>query len=113
MDARYKGVCVDPTDQGMSASRSGSADSTERTLTLRLHGFAWETLEEETTREGLNTEKLIAFSVLYYLADVDSGRISRQVSKRPYPASPLSGARRESRSLIGAWALSSPSPGPL
>jgi hypothetical protein len=100
VDARYKRVCVDPTDQGMSASRSGTVDSTERNLALRLRGFAWETLEEEAAREGLSTEKLVAFSVLYYLADVDSGRISRQVSKKPYP-SPLSGARQDSQSLIG------------
>jgi hypothetical protein len=69
----------------MSASRSDSNDSSERKLTLRLRGFAWETLEEEATRGGLTAEELIAFSVLYYLADVDSGRISRQVSRSPYP----------------------------
>jgi hypothetical protein len=77
----------------MSASRPGSSSS-ERKLTLRLRGFAWETLEEEATRGGLTAEELIAFSVLYYLADVDSGRISRQVSRSPFPR-PLPEARPE------------------
>jgi len=29
--------------------------------------------------------ELITFSVLYYLADVDSGRIARQIAMSPYP----------------------------
>jgi hypothetical protein len=34
-------------------------------------------------------EELAAFAVRYYLADVDSGRISRRISRSPYPdASP-------------------------
>ena len=61
----------------------------ERTLTLRLEDFAWETIEQESAHLGVSVEDLIAFSVLYYLADVDSGRIARQISRSPYPnASP-------------------------
>jgi hypothetical protein len=84
-------MCLDSTKQSR-APRSDSGDTTERRLTLRLHGFAWDALEEEATRGGLSAEELIAFSVLYYLADVDSGRISRQISRSPYPR-PLSEAR--------------------
>lgn len=51
----------------------------ERGLTLRLDRFAWEAIEEEAERAGVPVEDLIAFSTLYYLADLDSGRISRQI----------------------------------
>jgi hypothetical protein len=71
----------------MSPPRSGEAqdEHTERSVTLTLEGFAWETLDEEAAREGITTDELITFSVLYYLADIDSGRISRRISRSPYP----------------------------
>jgi hypothetical protein len=59
--------------------------ATERSVTLRLESFAWDTIEREAAREGLTAAELIAFSVLYYLADMDSGRISRRISRSPYP----------------------------
>jgi hypothetical protein len=71
----------------MSRSPSGEAQDvrTDRSLTLTLESFAWKTLDEEAAREGLTLEELITFSVLYYLADVDSQRISRRISRSPYP----------------------------
>jgi hypothetical protein len=51
-------------------------------LTLRLGGFAWEAIDEEAARAGATAEELIAFSVLYYLADADSGRIARKAYPR-------------------------------
>jgi hypothetical protein len=57
----------------------------ERSLTVRLDGFAREALEQESAGLGVPVEDLIAFSVLYYLADIDSGRIARQISKSPHP----------------------------
>jgi hypothetical protein len=59
-----------------------------RGLTLKLDGFAWEALEEEAAREGVTMEELITFGVLYYLADLDSGRIARRISASPYPGAP-------------------------
>jgi hypothetical protein len=47
--------------------------------------FAWETVEEESARLGVSVEELVAFSVLYYLADVDSGRVARRIVMSPYP----------------------------
>jgi hypothetical protein len=81
----------------MSPSRSGGAqrERTDRSLTLTLEGFAWDTLDEEAAREGITTEELITFSVLYYLADVDSGRISRRITRSPYPTRPSPGLRRD------------------
>jgi hypothetical protein len=66
---------------------SGEATDAERSLTVRLERFTWDAVAEEATREGLAIEELVAFSVLYYLADLDSGRISRRISGRGQPLS--------------------------
>jgi hypothetical protein len=54
-------------------------------LTLALDGFARESIEEEAIRLGVPVQELVSFAVLYYLADLDSGRIARQVRRSPYP----------------------------
>jgi len=66
-------------------SRDAQNEHTDRKVTLTLEGYAWETLDEEAEREGITTDELITFSVLYYLADIDSGRISRRITRSPYP----------------------------
>jgi len=75
----------------VSGSRAGDRQGVrgDRQLTLRLEGFAWEAIEEESARLGVSVEDFVAFSVLYYLADIDSGRIARRITRSPYPdASP-------------------------
>jgi hypothetical protein len=57
----------------------------ERSVSLRVSGFAWEALEQESERQGCSVDELVAFAVMYYLADADSGRVSRQISRSPYP----------------------------
>jgi hypothetical protein len=57
----------------------------EHSVSLRVSGFAWEALERESARQGCSVDELVAFAVMYYLADADSGRISRQISRSPYP----------------------------
>jgi hypothetical protein len=57
-----------------------------RELSVRLDGFACEALEQESARLGVPVEELASFAVLYYLADVDSGRIARRISTRTYTA---------------------------
>ncbi len=71
----------------MSGSPPGgrAAADGQRSLTVQLEGFAWETIEQESDRLGVPVDELVAFSVLYYLADVDSGRIARRISRSPYP----------------------------
>lgn len=56
-----------------------------RRMALQLDGFAAEAIDEEADRLGISVEELVSFSVLYYLADVDSGRIARQIATSPYP----------------------------
>lgn len=76
-------------EQDQDASRATAGEishvSDERSMTLAFNDSTWTALCEEASREGLAIEELITFSVLYYLADIDSGRISRQVSMSPYP----------------------------
>ena len=56
---------------------------TDRSVRLTLERFAWEAIGEEAMRAGSTIDELVAFSVLYYLADIDSGRISRQIARSP------------------------------
>ena len=82
-------------DIGMSRSAHDHGGCAGRSLILRLESFAWDAIDEEAKRAGLTTEELVAFSVLYYLADVDSGRISRRISRSPYPPLPADCSRAQ------------------
>jgi hypothetical protein len=42
-------------------------------------GFAAEAIAKEAARLGTSVEELVSFAVLYYLADLDSGRVARQI----------------------------------
>jgi hypothetical protein len=90
----------------VSASRSSPdrCAGAGHSVTLRLDELAWEAIHEEAARGELAVEELITFSVLYYLADVDSGRISRKIARGPYP---LRGTDRpRDRAARGLAALS-------
>ncbi len=65
--------------------KEGSPGSSGVRTTLQLDGFVAEAIEEEVDRLGVAVEELVAFAVLYYLADVDSGRIARQIPTSPDP----------------------------
>jgi hypothetical protein len=60
------------------AVRGGQQEMLSHSITLRLGDFACEALAEESARLGVSREELASFSVLYYLADLDSGRIARR-----------------------------------
>lgn len=60
-----------------------------RRVALAIDGFAAEAIEEEAVRLGISAEELVNFSVLYYLADVDSGRIARSIPRSLDPDSAL------------------------
>jgi hypothetical protein len=71
----------------MSGSPTGDRQGIreDRGVTVRLDGFAREAVEEESARLGVSVDDLVAFAVLYYLADIDSGRIARRISSSPHP----------------------------
>jgi hypothetical protein len=52
-------------------------------VVLQPDGFLAQAIDRESARLGVSAAELVAFSVLYYLADVDSGRIARQIAKIP------------------------------
>jgi len=54
-------------------------------VSLRLEGFAWESIQSESERLGVGVEELVGFAVMYYLADLDSGRIARRISPSADP----------------------------
>jgi hypothetical protein len=55
-----------------------------RSLVVPMDAFAWEAVEEESARLGVPIEDLVAFAVLYYLADLDSGRVARRITGSPH-----------------------------
>lgn len=54
-------------------------------MTVELDGFAAEAIGEEAARLGVPVDELVSFSVMYYLADIDSGRIARDAFGCTYP----------------------------
>ncbi len=59
-----------------------------KVVELHLDGFALEALEQEAGRIGVSPEEVMTFALLYYLADLDSGRIAREISTSPYGQRP-------------------------
>jgi hypothetical protein len=66
-----------------STTQKHGGDSLRR-MELQLDGFALEALEQEAGRLGVPAEEVVAFALLYYLADLDSGRIAREISMSPF-----------------------------
>jgi hypothetical protein len=64
----------------VTAAGGGEPDDIrgEQAVTLHLDDFAWETIEEQSAELGVSVEELATHALLYYLADLDSGRIARQ-----------------------------------
>lgn len=53
------------------------------TVQFPLDGTAWNELRRESERVDIAVSELVSFAVLYYLADVDSNRISRRATLSP------------------------------
>ncbi len=73
----------DPTPGRLQSDRADPAD--ERKLTLNLDAFAWKALTEQSNELGVSVEELASFSVLYYIADLDSKRIARRIPPFRHP----------------------------
>lgn len=65
-------------------AESPSGHDAARALTVAMDAFGWQAAEEESERLGVSLEDLVAFAVLYYLADLDSGRVARRITGSPY-----------------------------
>lgn len=53
-----------------------------QSVSLELDRFAGEALAEQAAAFAVSIEELATFAVLYYLADLDSGRIARRLPPR-------------------------------
>lgn len=53
----------------------GDADGTA-TLTVTLEGETWKALRDEAERQGVPAETLAVHAVMYFIADLDSGRVA-------------------------------------
>jgi hypothetical protein len=72
-----------------AAERDPPASEDRRTpsgarIEIELDGFAARAVEEQAAILAVRVEDVVAFSVLYYLADLDSGRIAREIAASPY-----------------------------
>ena len=50
-------------------------------VTLSIEGVVWQELGHEAERQGVEVDELVRHALLYYLADVDSGRTARMVPR--------------------------------
>ncbi len=73
------------SDVGVGGGALLKETGEHRGLRLNLDGFAWEAIRDAAEEEGVTVEEMVTFSVLYYLADCDSGRIARCTRCGPYP----------------------------
>jgi hypothetical protein len=62
-----------------SRPSESSTAAVGRQLTVELDQFGWEMLERECARLGVSEHELARFSLMYYLADLDSGRVARNL----------------------------------
>jgi hypothetical protein len=69
----------------MSASNAPeSSPGTENlAVQLELDAFGREMLKQQCAELGVSEQELVRFAVLYYLADLDSDRISRRIPQAP------------------------------
>ncbi len=76
-------LCADSSPSSSNELDSQATRGGE--LKLDLDTFGREALEAEAARLGVSPEELARHAVLYYLADCDSGRISRRLPLVPHP----------------------------
>jgi len=61
-------------------------EAATHTIEVELSEFAYGALRAEAEREGVNLDEIVAHALMYYLADADSGRISRRFPRKKPPA---------------------------
>jgi hypothetical protein len=54
-----------------------------RSVEFELDVFGRELLESQCTALGVSEAELVRYALLYYLADLDSGRIARSIPQAP------------------------------
>jgi hypothetical protein len=71
-------------DSGRAAWRVpdlGAHESGPQPLNVRLDDATWAALEEEAERQGVTPEALAVHATLYFVADLDSGRLAEALAE--------------------------------
>jgi hypothetical protein len=55
---------------------------TAHSITVAFDDFGWSALRDEAHNQGISVEELVVHAAMYYLSDLDSGRIAGQVLGR-------------------------------
>jgi hypothetical protein len=51
-------------------------------VTVEFEQFGWETLAAEAERQGVTVEELLVHAAMYYLSDLETGRVAARVFKQ-------------------------------
>lgn len=71
----------------LEPEKPGALDGrASRELWVELDAFTHEVVEQEAARLETSVEEFVRFATLYYLADLDSGRIARHLPSARPPA---------------------------
>jgi hypothetical protein len=52
---------------------------TAHPITVAFDNFGWSALQDEARSQGISVEELVVHAAMYYLSDLDTGRVARQV----------------------------------
>jgi hypothetical protein len=52
---------------------------TAHSITVDFDDFGWSALREEARSQGISVEDLVAHAAMYYLSDLESGRVAAKV----------------------------------
>jgi hypothetical protein len=70
-----------PRPYGPPRSTTWPTATRRSTLRVRLDEDTWKALDEEAARQGVSADTLAVHAVLYFLADLDSGRLADLLGK--------------------------------
>jgi hypothetical protein len=99
LEAEAQRYSVNPADLGRQAARYFLSDLDSGRMALRVPPFAreggggkaayqlsvdldtasWGGLEAEAERQGVSVDTLLEHAIMYFLADLDSGRVERRI----------------------------------
>jgi hypothetical protein len=55
---------------------------TAHSVKVVFDDFGWSALRDEAHNQGISVEELVVHAAMYYLSDLDSGRLAEQVLRR-------------------------------
>jgi hypothetical protein len=62
-------------------ARRRATDGDSAAMDVRIDDATWDVLVEEAERQGVDVEQLASHAILYFLADLDSGRLAGRLDE--------------------------------